>query len=87
MCSVGPTLELIEIAKEWRRHGLGAMLMEELENNFRDVFEKVIEAKGSILFAICYVTNRYASQWFQNKLYFSDLDGMGEELGMRLEYF
>jgi GNAT superfamily N-acetyltransferase len=85
MCSVGPTLELIEIAKEWRRHGLGQMLMEELQFHFRNVFHKVIDAKGEILFAICYVTNRYASQWFQNEIGFSDLDGMGEELGMRLE--
>jgi GNAT superfamily N-acetyltransferase len=85
MGSVGPTLELIEIAKEWRRHGLGKMLMDELQYHFQDVYQKVIEAKGDILFSICDVTTRYASQWFQNKLFFSDLDGMGEELGMRLE--
>jgi GNAT superfamily N-acetyltransferase len=84
MGSVGPTLELIEIAKEWRRHGLGSLLMEELEHYFEDVFLKAIEAKGAVRFAVCYVTNRYASVWFQNNLDFEDLDGMGEELGKDL---
>jgi GNAT superfamily N-acetyltransferase len=84
MGSVGPTLELIEIAKEWRRHGLGTLLMEALEHHFEDVFLNAIEAKGSVRFAVCYVTNRYASLWFQNNFDFEDLDGMGEELGKNL---
>lgn len=84
MDAVGPTLELIEIAKEWRRHGLGTELMQEMEYYFGDVFQNVIEAQGFILFSVCYVTNRYASLWFQDHLYFRDLDGMGEELGKKL---
>jgi GNAT superfamily N-acetyltransferase len=84
MDSVGPTLELIEIAKEWRHHGLGTQLMEEVESYFDDAFWNVIEARGSVLFSVCYVTSRYASLWFQDHLFFDNLDGMGEELGKPL---
>jgi GNAT superfamily N-acetyltransferase len=84
MDSVGPTLELLEVAQEWRRHGLGLALMEAVEGFHRNLCEPIVERGHRVLFAVCYVTNAYVSTWFQEQCDFEDLDGMGEELGKYL---
>lgn len=85
MNNVGPTLELIEVAKKWRRHGLGSALMNFVEEFYADLFQPVLRSvHGRVLFSVCYVTNAHAARWFQDSHFFHDLDGMGEELGKML---
>lgn len=89
MSSVGPTLELLEVAKQWQQHGLGSSLMRAINKFLIDVFaQAMVRNVGStarIRFCVCYVTNANASSWFQRKHGFQDLDGMGEELGKHLD--
>jgi hypothetical protein len=81
MNSVGPTLELIETAKEWQQHGLGDALMRAIHSFYCAKFE---QSRSRILFSVCHVTNFNAGKWFMRKHHFRDLDGMGEELGKYL---
>ena len=82
MNSVGPTLELIETAKQWRRHGLGGALMRGINSFYCERFGAF---EGRVLFSVCHVTNFRAGRWFMRKHSFRDLDGMGEELGKYLD--
>ncbi len=81
MNSVGPTLELIETAKEWRQHGYGESLMRSINSYYCGKFESFT---GRVLFSVCHVTNFHAGKWFMTNHSFRDLDGMGEELGKYL---
>ena len=81
MNSVGPTLEIIEAAKEWQRHGLGDALMRAIKCFYCTKFES---HHSRILFSVCQVTNMYAGKWFMRIHHFRDLDGMGDELGKYL---
>jgi GNAT superfamily N-acetyltransferase len=80
---VGPTLELIEIAEEWRRHGLGLRLVEEIMSYFEKVFQTTIQARP-IVFTVSNVTVKYASLWFQKYARLVVIDDTGNELGRYL---
>jgi len=54
MNSVGPTLELVETAKDWRRHGLGGALMRGINSFYCERFGAF---RGRVLFSVCHVTN------------------------------
>ena len=82
MNSVGPTLELVETAKQWRRHGLGGALMRGINAFYCERFGAF---GGRVLFSVCHVTNFRAGRWFMRRHRFKDLDGMGEELGKYLD--
>lgn len=82
MDSDGPTLEFIEIAAEWQRHGLGTRMVEAMEEFFCDVFVSAMR-RDEVRWSVCYVTTSQASRWFQ-KRGFRDEDGMGEELSKAL---
>eukprot|EP00040_Diaphanoeca_grandis_P009302 m.48364 g.48364 ORF g.48364 m.48364 type:complete len:269 (-) comp20717_c0_seq1:60-866(-) len=84
MGSIGPTLELFEVAKKWRRHGLGSLLMKTITKFLLTDAFKNAKVRNQVHFSVCYVTNRHASEWFQRHHHFHDLDGMGEELGKPL---
>ncbi|KAL3930331.1 MAG: hypothetical protein SGARI_004510 [Bacillariaceae sp.] len=79
MDNTGPTIEVFETAAEWRNHGYGSKLFQEVQAHFENLFENAMDTRG-VKFNVCYVTNYEACQWFQNRGFF-DLDGMGEELG------
>mmetsp|Transcript_35039 Transcript_35039/g.52940 ORF Transcript_35039/g.52940 Transcript_35039/m.52940 type:complete len:344 (+) Transcript_35039:77-1108(+) len=82
MCSVGPTLEMIETAKEWKQRGFGSALMRAIHSFYCTKFESY---NSRVLFSVCHVTNFYALKWFRQKHYFRILDGMGQELGKYLD--
>jgi GNAT superfamily N-acetyltransferase len=79
MDASGPTIELLETAKEWQGHGYAKELLTFMEQYFEEVFEGVAEEK-SVKFNVCYCTNGHACEWFLGQG-FRDWDGMGEELG------
>jgi hypothetical protein len=80
--SVGPTLRLIEIAEEWRRHGLGLRLVEEIMNHYEKVFQKTIQAIPITFSVSNSFTFRNAYLWFQKHIgELDDIDGMDDELG------
>ena len=74
----GPTLELIETAREWRQHGLGDALMYAIEVFYLERFEH-FRARIPIWFSICHAISYEAGQWFE-KFGFEDLDGMGDDM-------
>eukprot|EP00040_Diaphanoeca_grandis_P016908 m.87668 g.87668 ORF g.87668 m.87668 type:complete len:349 (-) comp26105_c0_seq2:13-1059(-) len=84
MESAGPTLETIEVAKKWRQHGLGSLLMNTIRRFLlTDVFNGPAVRK-SIEFSASYVTNKHASEWLQKHHNFHDIGMMGEELSKRM---
>mmetsp|Transcript_35040 Transcript_35040/g.52941 ORF Transcript_35040/g.52941 Transcript_35040/m.52941 type:complete len:342 (+) Transcript_35040:131-1156(+) len=81
MCSVGPTLEMIETAKEWKQRGFGSALMRAIHSFYCRKFESY---NSLVLFSACNVSTS-ATQWFMRKHSFQNLDGIGEELGKYLD--
>jgi hypothetical protein len=79
MDASGPTIELLETAKEWQGHGYAKELLTFMELYFEQVFEGVAEEKP-VKFNVCYCTNPHACEWFLGQG-FRDWDGMGEVLG------
>lgn len=84
MESAGPMIELFETAKEWQGNGFGSMLLDAIETHYGRIFRSITES-SPVMFHVCYNTSFAASQWFQFRGGFEDLDGMGEELGKYLE--
>jgi len=82
MSNVGPTIEILETAKQWQCHGFASELLAVVEEFFYDLFQSVGK-ETSVKFNVCYVTSRHACEWFLSKD-FEDWDGMGEELGKML---
>jgi GNAT superfamily N-acetyltransferase len=78
MGTVGPTLEMIETAREWQRNGLGDALLEAIEEFY---LERFGHFQSEIWYSVCYVVNADAGRWLMKRHGFRDLDGMGEELG------
>ena len=84
MDNSGPTIELFEVAKEWRNHGYGKLLLHQgLSSYFEDTFSNIVDAGENVKYNVCYCTNRHACEWFLRQG-FQDWDGMGEELGRYL---
>ena len=84
MDNPGPTIELFEVAKEWRRHGYGKLLLHQgVSSFFEDTFSNIVCSDEVVKFNVCYCTNRHACEWFLRQG-FQDWDGMGEELGRYL---
>lgn len=84
--TAGPTLEIIEIAQEWRGHGIGRDLLYFVEHYLKELWQEHWEAfneDGEIRLSACNVNSREASSWFK-KRGFRDDDGMGEELSKQL---
>jgi len=81
MCSVGPTLEMIETAKEFKQRGFGSALMRAIHSFYCRKFESY---NSLVLFSACNVSTS-ATQWFMRKHSFQNLDGIGEELGKYLD--
>lgn len=82
MDASGPTIELLETAAEWQRHGYATQLLEVVSEHFETIFDTVADEKR-VKFNVCYCTNRHACEWFLGQG-FRDWDGMGEELGRYL---
>lgn len=80
MESCGPTLELLETAKEWRQHGLAYELMHQIVRFYKVLFREINTDTYPIKFAACYVSTTYTSRWLQDQLFFDDIDGIREEL-------
>ena len=83
MDNPGPTIELFEVAKEWRRHGYGKLLLHEVSSFFEDIFDNIVCSDEVVKYNVCYCTNGHACEWFLRQG-FEDWDGMGEELGTYL---
>ena len=84
MDNPGPTIELFEVAKEWRRHGYGKLLLHQgLSSFFEDTFDNIVCSDEVVKYNVCYCTNGHACEWFLRQG-FQDWDGMGEELGRYL---
>lgn len=84
MGNPGPTIELLEVAKEWRRHGYGSRLLCRIRNHFEEIFlDDDVGSVEPVKFNVCYCTNQDAFHFFLSHG-FQDWDGMGEELGMHL---
>ena len=81
MNSVGPTIEMFEVAEEWQGHRLGDALMRGVHSFYCAKFEDILT---NVLLSVCHVTNFHAARWFMSKHHFKDLDGMCEELGKYL---
>jgi hypothetical protein len=56
---VGPTLELIETAKKWQRHGIGNALMYAIQSFYRAKFNQF---QSPVLFNVCHVINCQVGQ-------------------------
>ena len=88
VCTAGPTLEIIEMAQEWRGHGIGCDLLFFVEHYLKELWEEHWEAfmdigEGEIRLSACDVRSREALSWFK-KRGFRDDDGFGEELSKQL---
>lgn len=83
MNNPGPTIELFEVAKEWRCHGYGVLLLDAFTSYFEDIFANISLNDHAVKFNVCYCTTGHASRWFIRQG-FEDWDGMGEELGRYL---
>jgi len=80
----GPTIELFEVAKEWRCHGYGKLLLHQGASSFfENIFSNIVCSDEVVKYNICYCTNGHACEWFLRQG-FRDWDGMGEELGRYL---
>lgn len=70
MRTVGPTLEYIEVAKEYQKKGVGSRLLEAIEEHMRDVFRgEYDDTYAHLSMSACEVTNDYASKWLQARGY------------------
>jgi len=87
MGTAGPTLEILEVAKEWRGCGLGSALLKAVESFYVERFAAAMASSSPshhpVRLSACYVTSHYACRWFQARG-FRDDDGMGEELSKAL---
>ena len=84
--TAGPTLEIIEMAQEWRGHGIGRDLLFFVEHYFKGLWKEHMEAfneDGQIRLSACNVTSREALIWFKKRGFRND-DSLGEELSKRL---
>jgi hypothetical protein len=81
----GPTLEMLEVAKEWQSRGVGRLMYEAMERAILAPFKPLAgmhecgDEFSAIPFSACNVTSGAAFKFFQNMNY-QDADGMGEEL-------
>jgi hypothetical protein len=75
----GPTIEMIEIADEWHRHGLGSMLLKAMYTYFNNTFVIAAISLDDIKDTYFFVhdTESYASRWLQKRHGFRD-DGEGD---------
>ena len=78
----GPTVEILETAIEWRRHGYGSILMDYIESYFKNLFDELqIDAiidedhpdykvwgkdQGNVKFNVCNCCNLKAHQFFRS---------------------
>lgn len=88
METAGPTLEIIEVATEWRGRSIGHDLLGFVKFYFEDMWEDYWERYleplyEEIRFSACNVTTRAVSEWFKRQG-FRDDDGMGEEMSKQL---
>lgn len=77
----GPTLELIEVAREWRNRGVGVLFMRTIEDFMRTTFQPTTFA-DDLSVHISFVTSPRACQWFLSQGY-KDVS-RGEEFSKRL---
>ena len=82
LSSAGPTIELLEVAKEWRRQGYGSKLVKAMEKFFSNEFFGIYRAT----FHVSEITDERSFRFFTSQG-FSDLSGgLGEELGKPLAF-
>ena len=79
LSSAGPTIERLEVAKEWRRHGYGSKLVKAMETFYGKEFIGIYQA----MFHVTEIDDRCDFLFFASQG-FSDLSGIGEELGKHL---
>ena len=83
--STGPTIEMIEVAKEWRAHGVGRLFYLSMEKFMCQAFKGMHGPDETYLdLHACNVTNEGAARFFL-AVKFKDADGMMEELTKTLE--
>lgn len=76
LSSPGPTIERLEVAKEWRRHGYGSKLVKAMEKFYREEFVGIYQA----MFHVTEIDEEYEFRFFASQ----GFSGTGEELGKPL---
>eukprot|EP01043_Picozoa_sp_COSAG02_P012405 COSAG02_NODE_478_length_21511_cov_120.811087_1_plen_292_part_00 len=86
MNSTGPTIEWIEVAQEWRSHGIGRLFYLKMEEFMCRAFRGLHGNDGltNLDLHACHVTSEGAARFFL-AVKFKDADGMLEELTKQLE--
>jgi len=85
----GPTLELIETINEWQGRGLGASLLNAIEEFYRGTFANILDSSeysdyyDNIRLHACNTEGHEAFEWFQQRG-FRDDTGTGEDLSKSL---
>ncbi|CAJ1936690.1 unnamed protein product [Cylindrotheca closterium] len=85
MGNPGPTIELFEVFRGFRRKGFGKLLLEHVTEFFELIFCDEQDFAEPVNFNVCNCTNSHAAMWFMRQG-FQNWDGMGEELGKYLGY-
>jgi GNAT superfamily N-acetyltransferase len=71
----GPTFELFEVFRGFRRKGYGKLLLEHVTNYFEEIFLDEQDYGEPVNFNVCYCTNRCAAMWFMRQG-FQNWDGI-----------
>mmetsp|Transcript_45506 Transcript_45506/g.110215 ORF Transcript_45506/g.110215 Transcript_45506/m.110215 type:complete len:291 (+) Transcript_45506:217-1089(+) len=80
MQNPGPTIELFEVAEEWRCQGYAKLLLQGITDHFENMFFAHIE---EVKFNVFRCETDHAHEWFRRQG-FRDWDDSGEELGKYL---
>ena len=75
LSSGGPTIQLLEVAKEWRHNGYGSKLVKAMEKFYSEEFFGIF----GVMFHVTEIDEEYEFRFFASQG-FSDLSGIGEEL-------
>lgn len=76
LSSAGPTIERLEVAEEWRRHGYGSKLVKAMETFYGEKFIGIYQA----MFYVTEIDEKHEILFFASQG-FSDQSGIWEELG------
>ena len=82
MDSPGPSIEMFEIAKEWKGQGYGTLLLDEITCRFMTEFD-AFDCKDNVRFHVSNVTHPSSRKWFLDRDFAVD-DHIGEELSQLL---
>jgi hypothetical protein len=82
MGTQGPTLEWIEVAEEWRRHGVGRLFYLQMEAHFCNSLEGLGCDDMPLFFSACNVSVDYGCCLFLEKMKY---EGDGEEMAKSVE--